>query len=92
MPQDGKVVMFTTGYNVNEVMVEVPDFFKMDLINASYEAHINDLQITVNGNRDGDTRVMMQGIPAGEKVKKGTVITLTFASNLSTDTYVTIAE
>lgn len=92
VPQDGKVVMFTTGYNVNEVMVEVPDFFQMDLINASYEAHINDLQITVNGNRDGDTRVMMQGIPAGEKVKKGTVITLTFASNLSTDTSVTIAE
>ena len=87
VPQDGKVVLFTSGYNVNDVMVEVPNFFQLDLINASYTAWTNDLQVTINGSRDDDARVMMQGIKPGEKVKKGTVVTLTFGSRVNTDIY-----
>lgn len=87
VPQDGKVVLFTSGYNVNDVMVEVPNFFQLDLINASYTAWTNDLQVTINGSRDDDARVMMQGIEPGEKVKKGTVVTLTFGSRVNTDIY-----
>lgn len=87
VPQDGKVVLFTSGYNVNDVMVEVPNFFKLDLINASYTAWNNDLQVTINGSRDDSAVVMMQGIEPGEKVKKGTVITLTFGSRVNTDIY-----
>lgn len=87
VPQDGKVVLFTSGYNVNDVMVEVPNFFQLDLINASYTAWNNDLQVTINGSRDDSAVVMMQGIEPGEKVKKGTVITLTFGSRVNTDIY-----
>lgn len=87
VPQDGKVVLFTSGYNVNDVMVEVPNFFKLDLINASYTAWNNDLQVTINGSRDDSAVVMMQGIEPGEKVKKGTVVTLTFGSRVNTDIY-----
>lgn len=87
VPQDGKVVLFTSGYNVNDVMVEVPNFFQLDLINASYTAWNNDLQVTINGSRDDSAVVMMQGIEPGEKVKKGTVVTLTFGSRVNTDIY-----
>ncbi len=87
VPQNGKVVLFTTGYNVNDVMVEVPDLFQEEMINAVYIAAEHDLQVTINGSRDDDAVVMMQGIPAGEKVKKGTVITLTFGSKVNTDIY-----
>ena len=44
----------------------------------------------MNGSRDEGTVVMMQATPAGDKVKKGTVITLTFAEELNTETYVHI--
>ncbi len=57
----------------------------MDLANAVFEAAMNDLQVTINGSRDDDAVVMLQGIEPGEKVKKGTVITLTFGSKVNTD-------
>lgn len=90
VPQKGKVVLYTTGYDVNNTMTEVPDFFKLDLINASYTAAVNDLQVTINGSRDGDAKVVLQGVAPGEKVKKGTVITLTFGSEVNTDVAVNL--
>lgn len=92
VPQNGTVVLYTAGYGTDEALVEVPDFSRLDLVNASYLADINGLQITVNGSRDEGTAVMMQAIPAGEKVKKGTVITLTFAEKLDTEAYVHITN
>ena len=92
VPKGGTVVLYTSGYGMDEALVEVPDFSREDLVNASYIAYVNGLQITVNGSRDEGTVVMMQAIPAGEKVKKGTVITLTFAENLDTEAYVHIGE
>ncbi|WP_322170026.1 penicillin-binding transpeptidase domain-containing protein [Acutalibacter caecimuris] len=92
VPKGGKVVLYTTGYSNDEAFVEVPDFFGMDMVNASYLAEVNGLQISVNGSRDAGTVVMMQAIPAGDKVKKGSVITLTFAEDLNTETYVHVTE
>ncbi|RKJ42210.1 PASTA domain-containing protein [Acutalibacter sp. 1XD8-33] len=88
VPKKGKVVLYTSGYDLNEAMVEVPDFFGYDLVNASYLAAVNGLQISVNGVRDEGSQVTLQGVPAGDKVKQGTVITLTFASEVNTETYV----
>lgn len=90
VPKGGTVVLYTSGYGMEEALVEVPDFSREDLENASYIADINGLQITVNGSRDAGTVVMMQAIGAGEKVKKGTVVTLTFAEKLDTEAYVHI--
>ncbi len=92
VPKGGTVVLYTSGYSIDDALVEVPDFFGQDLVNASYLAAINGLQISVNGSRDAGTTVMMQGTPAGDKVKQGTVITLTFAEELDTETYVNIEE
>lgn len=85
VPNDGKVVLYTSGYDVNSTMTEVPDLFQQDLANAVYIAAMNDLQVTINGSRDEDAVVMLQGIAAGEKVKRGTVISLTFGSKVNTD-------
>lgn len=85
VPNDGKVVLYTSGYDVNSTMTEVPDLFQKDLANAVYIAAMNDLQVTINGSRDEDAVVMLQGIAAGEKVKRGTVISLTFGSKVNTD-------
>lgn len=85
VPNDGKVVLYTSGYDNDSAMTEVPDLFQQDLINAIYLAAMNDLQITINGSRDDDAVVMLQGIAPGEKVKRGTVITLTFGSKVNTD-------
>lgn len=90
VPKGGTVVLYTSGYGMEEALVEVPDFSREDLENASYIADVNGLQITVNGSRDAGTVVMMQAIGAGEKVKKGTVVTLTFAEKLDTEAYVHI--
>lgn len=92
VPKGGTVVLYTSGYSNDDALVEVPDFFGLDLVNASYLAEIYGLQISVNGSRDAGTTVMMQGTSAGDKVKQGTVITLTFAEELDTETYVNIEE
>ena len=90
VPQDGKVVLFTTGYDVNETMTEVPDFFKEYMDDARFTAAMSDLQVTINGSRDSDSMVVLQGIEPGEKVKRGTVITLTFGSKVNTDVSVNL--
>lgn len=90
VPQDGKVVLYTTGYDVNDILVEVPDFFQQGPYDAEFTAAMSDLQITINGSRDEECRVMLQAIKPGEKVKKGTVVTLTFGSKVNTDTYVSL--
>lgn len=92
VPRDGKVVLYTYDYYESEVYVEVPDFTSggMDLANANYIAGINGLQISVSGSATDTATVTMQSIAAGEYVKQGTVITLTFVDNVSTETYVSL--
>lgn len=88
VPKGGTVVLYTSGYDMDEALVEVPDFSRQPLGDADFLAVVNGLQISVNGSRDEGTVVMLQATPAGDMVKKGTVITLTFAEELNTETYV----
>ncbi len=89
VPKDGMVVLYTQGYGMDEALVEVPDFFGYDFVNASYLAYVQGLQISVNGVTEDGAVVSLQGVEPGEKVKQGTVISLTFAAELNTETYVT---
>ena len=65
--------------------MEVPDFSGYDLANASYVASINGLQVSVKGASVNGTTVSLQSIDPGDRVKLGTVITLTFVENVVTD-------
>lgn len=86
VPKGGKVVLYTDGYSEEGSLVEVPDFTGYDLANASYLASINGLQISVNGASAEGTTVSLQSITPGNRVKLGTVVTLTFVENVITDT------
>lgn len=90
VPRDGKVVLYTEDYDEEYAYVEVPDFNGMDLANANYLAGVNQLQISVSGSATNTATVTMQSVAAGEQVKQGTVITLTFVDNVSTETYVSL--
>lgn len=85
VPRGGKVVLYTEGYDEDAALVEVPDFSGYDLANASYLATVNGLQVSVKRAMVDGTTVTLQSINPGEKVKLGTVITLTFADNTVTD-------
>ncbi len=87
VPRGGKVVLYTEGYSEEDTLVEVPDFTGMDLANASYLAAMNQIQISVAGVSAETATVSMQDITAGEKVPQGTVVSLTFADNVNTETY-----
>lgn len=90
VPRDGKVVLYTEDYDETEILVEVPDFSGMDVANASYLASINQLQISVSGANSSSATATMQSVAAGEYVKVGTVITLSFVDNVSTETFVSL--
>ena len=85
VPKGGKVVLYTEGYDEDSTLVEVPDFSGYDLANASYVASINGLQVSVKGASVNGTTVSLQSIDPGDRVKLGTVITLTFVENVVTD-------
>ncbi len=90
VPRGGKVVLYTEGYSEEETLVEVPDFLRMDLANASYVAGVSQLQISVTGAGSDTATVTMQDIAPGEMVKQGTVITLSFVDNVTTETFVSL--
>lgn len=86
VPKDGKVVLYTNGYDEDSTYVTVPDFTGYDVTNASYVAGINQLQISVSGSSSSTAEVTGQSIAAGEKVQIGTVITLSFVDNTNAET------
>ncbi len=88
LPKDGSVVLYTEGFSQEEAVTPVPDFSGMDLVNASYLAAINGLQISVSGSSSG--LVSTQNIAVGQNVRIGTVIALTFVDNIETDTFVSL--
>ncbi len=90
LPKGGKVVLYTEGYDQEEALVEVPDFSGLDLVNASYLAAVNQVQISVAGAASDSAVVSMQDIPAGERVKQGTVITVTFVNTEDTEVFVSL--
>ncbi len=83
VPKGGMVVLYTEGFDEEGTLVEVPDLIDYDLANATYMATIHGLQVSVRGVSEGT--VSLQSIDPGQKVKLGTVITLTFAENINTD-------
>ncbi len=85
VPKGGKVVLYTEGYDEEEIMTEVPDFSGMDLANASYLAGINQLQISVTGSASDTAVASLQDVSPGEQVEQGTVITLTFVDTEDPD-------
>ena len=88
VPKGGKVVLYTSGYSESDTLVEIPDFKGLDVVDASYLASINQLQISVSGAASESATVSLQDPPAGTMVKQGTVISLTFLDNVDTETYV----
>lgn len=92
VPKEGFVILYTQGYDIDNALVEVPDFFGLDKVNASYLAAVSKLQVSINGVQDEGALAMLQNIEPGSKVKKGTVITLTFANNETTEAFANIAE
>ncbi len=90
VPRNGKIFLYTKDYDVDAATAEVPDFTEMNVQDASYIAAINGLQISISGVNTESARVSFQDVSAGELVKYGTVITLTFVDNVETETYVHI--
>ncbi len=88
VPKGGKVVLYTKNYSEEDIVVEVPDFKGMDIANANYLAGVSQVQISLSGAVSESATVSLQDISPGEKVKQGTVITLTFLDNIDTETFV----
>ena len=86
MPKDGKVVLYTEGYDESSTYVTVPNFVGYDVTNASYLASINGLQISVSGSASSTAEATSQSIAEGEQVKNGTVISLYFVDNTNAET------
>ena len=86
VPKEGKVVLYTNGYDEDATYVTVPDFSGYDVTNASYVASINQLQISVSGSSSAAAEVTGQSVAAGEQVQIGTVITLSFVDNTNAET------
>lgn len=86
VPKDGKVVLYTEGYDESSTYVTVPNFVGYDVTNASYLASINGLQISVSGSASPTAEATSQSIAEGEQVKNGTVISLYFVDNTNAET------
>ena len=90
VPKDGKVVLYTNGYDEDSTYVEVPSFIGFDVTNASYLASINQLQISVSGSSSETAEVTGQSVQPGEKVQIGTVVSLSFVDNTNAETGATV--
>lgn len=87
LPKGGRVVLYTQGYDEAEVTVATPDFTGMSLADAVYTANINYIQISISGAVSETARVTLQDTSPGTPVKEGSVITLTFADTVETETF-----
>ena len=86
VPKEGTVVLYTSGYDESSTYVAVPDFTGYTVADANYVAGLNMVQISVSGSSAETATVTAQSIEAGEQVKQGTVITLTFVDTANTET------
>ncbi|MGI6255251.1 MAG: penicillin-binding transpeptidase domain-containing protein [Acutalibacter sp.] len=86
VPKDGKVVLYTDGYDESSTYVTVPNFVGYDVTNASYLASISGLQISVSGSSSATAEATSQSVAEGEEVKNGTVISLYFVDNTNAET------
>ncbi len=78
MPKGGKIVLYTDESVQAEQLVVVPDFTGLTVSECNAVAADNNIQIILTGAKtSGDIKAQGQNIFAGEKVKPGTVITIT---------------
>ena len=79
IPKDGTVVLYTDSASLEE-RVTVPDFSGMTLSEANDAAANSGVQITLSGAAANGTNVIAhsQSVEAGESVKPGTVVDVTF--------------
>ncbi|MFI3326084.1 MAG: penicillin-binding transpeptidase domain-containing protein [Clostridia bacterium] len=77
MPDDGTVVLYSTVIVETEDLVTVPDFTGYSKSDCEYLASVNDLQVIFSGSStSSQVTAGSQNILSGEKVKVGTVITV----------------
>lgn len=86
-PKGGKVVLYTSGYE-SEGNVTVPDFVGCTLYEANELAAEYGVQITTGGGTAVvDGTITYQAISSGASVREGTVISVTFADDIITETF-----
>ncbi len=80
MPDNGTIWAYINTKIDDSELVTVPDFSDLDYDNANYLAAINNLQLLASGGESGDTSstATNQSVAAGEKVRPGTVVSVTF--------------
>ena len=83
----GSQVLLYLGENPDEEQVEVPDFLGLNRQQASDAAGALGLYVLVTGNDEISTQVTVtaQNVPKGEKVPRGTTITLEFTDTAARD-------
>ena len=87
LSKDGSVYLYTSNYG-NQDTTEMPDFTGCSLADAEYYAALADVQInTTSGTAKDSGYVRMQNVEAGKKVKKGTIVYLTFVDDTITETF-----
>ena len=91
VPKDGKVVLYTDGYDESSTYVTVPNFVGYDVTNASYLASISGLQISISGSASSTAEATSQSVAEGEQVQNGTVISLYFVDNTNAETGANVA-
>lgn len=78
MPKEGKVIISAVDSVSDTDLVTIPDFSDMGISECNDKAAELNVQVVFTGaSTEGDIRVQNQDVPSGEKVKPGTVITLT---------------
>ena len=83
----GSQVLLYLGEHPEQETVEVPDFVGLNRQQASDAAGALGLYVLVTGNDEISTQVTVtaQNVPKGEKVPRGTTITLEFADTAARD-------
>lgn len=90
-PKGGEVVLYTSRYE-DQGDVQVPDFKGCTLSEANDLAAEYGVQISTGGSSVTTGMISYQEIAAGTEVRRGTVVAVTFADDVITDTFTTITD
>ncbi len=83
IPKDGNVALFVAELT-DEDYTEVPDFVGCSLGDCEYLAGLSDVQLVITGSGEGYAQT--QSIDKGTRVKRGSVITVSFVNNSNVET------
>lgn len=85
IPNEGKVVLYTQGHE-NDAQAVMPDIKGYTISSARELLEEYGFQLRIQGTPN-DELIANQDIEAGSLERRGTVVTVTFASNLITETF-----